>query len=91
MPHQACVCFVADCTDLKARISVSSTMRPINEIFHFWWRPVLSHIVQLLYVRGQVTHEVGLGIVTKGEVPSLLEIEPCCANEKRRPWDLDFS
>jgi hypothetical protein len=35
---------------------------------------MLSHIVQLLYVGGQVTHEVGLGIVVKGEVPSLLEI-----------------
>jgi hypothetical protein len=74
MPHQARVCFVADCTDLQARISVSSTMRPINEIFHFWWRPVLRRMVRLLYVGGQVTHEVGLGIVAKGEVPSLLEI-----------------
>jgi len=74
MPHQAHVCFAADCSDLQARISVSSTMRPINEIFHFWWRSVLSHIVQLLYIEGQVPHEVGLGIVAKGEVPSLLEI-----------------
>jgi hypothetical protein len=30
MPHQACVCFVADCTD-----SVNSTMRPINEILNW--------------------------------------------------------
>lgn len=59
-------------------------MRPINEIFHFEWRSVLSRIVQLLYV-GQVPYEVGLGIVAKGEVPSLLEIEPCYVNEKRRP------
>jgi len=49
-------------------------MRPINEIFHFRWRSVLSHVVQLLYIEGQVPHEVGLGIVAKGEVPSLLEI-----------------
>jgi len=74
MPHQAHVCFVADCTDLQARISVNSTMRPINEIFHFRWKSVLSRIVQLLYVGGQVPHEIGLGFVAKGEVPSLLEI-----------------
>jgi len=49
-------------------------MRPISEIFHFRWRPVLSRIVQLLYVGGQITHEVGLSIVAKGEVPTLLEI-----------------
>ena len=50
MPCQACICCVADCNDLQARISVISTMRPINEIFHFWWRKVLSRIVQLLYI-----------------------------------------
>jgi hypothetical protein len=74
VPHQARVCFVADCTDLQTRISVSGTMRPINEIFHFRWRSALSCIVQLFYVGGQVPHEVDLGIVAKEEVPSLLEI-----------------
>ena len=51
---------------------------------------MLSRIVQLLYVVGQIPHEVGLSIVAKGEVPLLLEIEPCYANGKRRPRDLDF-
>jgi len=35
---------------------------------------MLSRIVWLLYIVGQVPHMVGLGIVAKGEVPSLIEI-----------------